>query len=237
MGSLMDLIMVAFVLTVIIVNTKRGCKTLLNLMVTVCAFAAAYFFGPDVGEYFTLDVITENIESVIHDVLVSVVGDTAESVTVSDLFSEIPESFESLLERTGANVDKLVESIGEMTIVSEETLGDIARRLAEPVGEWLAVALGCVTVFVAALIVLHIVKWLIQLIIKLPVLKQANYVLGFLVGIISAFIWSWVICTAVSLIIEYSLLGEYNATLARIAETSYFFGFFRDFALVDLLNF
>ena len=190
MGWLMDLIMAAFVLIVIIVNTKRGCKTLLNLMVTVCAFSAAYFFGPDVGEYFTLDIITENIENVIRDVLVSVVGDTTESITVSDLFGEIPETFADLLERTGADIEKLAKSFGEMTIVSEETLGDIARRLAEPVGEWLAVALGCVTVFVAALIVLHIVKWIIQLIIKLPVLKQANYILGFFVGIISAFIWS-----------------------------------------------
>ena len=236
MGWLMDGIMAVFVLIVIIANTKKGCKTILSLLVTVCAFAAAYFFGPDVGELFVTDIIVEKTEGIIYEFLRSVVGETAGTITVADLFGDIPESFTELLGRVGADVDAIVESFGEMTVVSDGILDNMAERLAVPVGRWIAVALGCVLVFVAALIVLNIVKWIIELLVKLPVLKQASTFLGFIVGVVSAFAWSWAICLAVNAFIEYSLLGEYNATLAAIAENSYFFRFFRDLSLIDLLD-
>lgn len=236
MGWLMDGLLVAFVLLVIFVNTKKGCKTVLNLLVTVCAFAAAYFFGPDVGEFFVTDIVAEKTQGVIYEFLRSVIGETAETITVADLFARIPESFTELLERVGADMDTIVRSFGEMTVISDGTLNLMAERLTEPVSRWIAVALGCVVVFVAALILLLIAKWLIGLLIKLPVLKQANTFVGFLMGVVSAFAWTWVICLGVNAFIEYSLLGEYNATLAAIAENSYFFRFFRDFSLIDLIG-
>ncbi|MBE6625683.1 MAG: hypothetical protein E7628_00670 [Ruminococcaceae bacterium] len=236
MGWLMDLIMVFFVLLVIIANTKKGCKTILGILVTAGAFAAAYFFGPDVGEYFMTDMVTEKAHDVIYDFLSSVVGETSETITVADLFSNLPESFADVLERVGADAEALMESFGEMTVISDGMLHEMAENLAVPVSRFIASALGCVAVFIAALIALLIAKWLIQLIIKLPVLKQASSVLGFFMGIVSAFVWSWVICIAIGAFIDYSLLGEYNAVLSEIAESSYIFKFFRDFSLVELLS-
>ena len=236
MGWLMDVIMAIFVLLVIILNTKKGCKTILSLLVTAGAFAAACFFGPDVGEFFMTDIVKEKAAGVIHSLLVSVVGEAGETVTVADLCEQIPESFAALLERVGADAEMLAESFGEMTVISDNTLTLMADKLAVPVSRFIANALGCIAVFIAAWLVLLIVKWIIEQAIKLPGLKQASSILGFLLGVVKAFAWSWVICMAVGALIEYSLLGEYNAFLTEIAENSYTYNFFRDFSLVDLLS-
>ncbi len=236
MNWILDIILVAFILLVIFVNTKRGCKTILNLLTTVVTFASAYLFGPKVGRLFLGEPLQSHVTGVVKGLLKKLMGEGDGALSISDLFEKLPEGFVDLLDRTGANIDALKAVFGKMTVATEADLENFANEIALPVAETLASAIGCVLVFVAAYIAMIIVKIIVGGLVKLPVLKQANGILGFVLGVISAFAYTWIICLALSVVVEYGLIEQYNALLSSLAENSYIFRFFCNFSLMDFVN-
>ena len=236
MNWILDIILVAFIIFVILINTKRGCKTILNLISTIVTFASAYFLGPKVGQIFLNNTLLKHVTDIIKGLLKKLMGEGDAALNISDLFEKLPQGFLDLLDRTGANVDALRKVFGSITVATEEQLEAFATEIATPVASTLAAALGCVIVFILAYIAMIIVKIVVGGLVKLPVLKEANKILGFIVGVISAFAFTWIICLALSIIVEYGLIEEYNAMLSSLAEKSFLFRFFCNLSLMDFVN-
>lgn len=236
MNLLLDAILAAIILLIIIVNTFKGFKTVLNLLVTIVSFGAAIILGPVVGQLFATDVIYDKVAEFVRNIVDSVVGESVGSLTVGDLVAQLPESLISLLEKAGTSIDAILGSVEKSEIISEEAIAGFVDKITAPIADGLAIAAGCVIVFVAALLLMLLFKALVMMLLKDPAFKGVGRFFGFIVGLFSAFVWVWIICLAIGLLAQYSLLGEYNSILVELTETSYIYNFFDNMSLQRLIE-
>lgn len=236
MNLLLDAILAAIILLIIIVNTFKGFKTVLNLLVTIVSFGAAIILGPAVGQLFTTVVIYEKVSEFVGNIVDSIVGESVGSLTVGDLVDKLPESLTSLLERAGTSIEAILGSIEKSEIISDEAIAEFVDKISTPIANGLAIAAGCVIVFVAALLLMLLFKALVMLLLKDPAFKGVGRFFGFLVGLFSAVVWTWIICLAVSLVAQYSILGEYNSVLIELTESSQIYNFFHNLSLQSLIE-
>jgi len=121
--------------------------------------------------------------------------------------------------------------------VSEGFLADILSKVGEitvKIQNSIAAAVGCVIVFLVVSVIMLIVRLLFGAIVDKPILKQADKLLGIVFGVVTAFIYAWVACVIISIIIEYNLIGDSKlASLESIATDSILFRFFCGISLFD----
>ena len=104
----------------------------------------------------------------------------------------------------GADYDaiqtKFADSVAQQT---DKALDGIATHIAEPVSYALSYALCFIIIFVLVLVALWLIKHLLKLTEKLPVIKQANKVLGLVVGGVLGIIIVWVLSIMIKLGLPY----------------------------------
>ena len=91
-----------------------------------------------------------------------------------------------LLQRFGADVDQIAEDYGAITAGTEETVRELSERISHSITDVLSRVLAFLGLFLASILVLSLISWLLGLVARLPVLKQLNGFLGFLCGVILA---------------------------------------------------
>ncbi len=236
MAFLMDAVLILFMIGIIILYAKRGAvKSVYGLLTTVVACLAAFFLGPVIGSSL-IKPFLGGTEDAVFDALMPIVESVEGAFDIGALFDSIPKEFSDLIARCGADLDSLKESFGTITAGTEADVRELAQVIAGPVTEYVSKALGCVALYLIATIVMLILKGIILPVIKLPLIKQADGLLGAVIGVISAFAYAWIICIALSAFVEFGLLGEYNETLGALAEKSFLFRFFCGISPLDLIN-
>lgn len=236
MDYALDAALALFILLVIVVNTYKGFKTVLNLIVTVVSFGAAYMFGPTVGQLLATEAIYNKVADVVKKFIDNLIGESVEATTVGDLLANLPEQLRSLIEKAGIDLESVAGSYGDTAIIDENAVMEFVDKIAQPIANGLAIAFGCIIVFVAALILMLIIKGLLMLLFKDPAFKGVGRFFGFIVGLLSAFVWTWVICLVIGLFVQYSLLGEYNSALIELTESSYIFEFYSELTLAGIIE-
>ena len=109
------------------------------------------------------------------------------STLFASMVSDIP------LPEIDASGDVISQLTGLMEYLNNNDLGEVATAIRDNVmAEVLSIAVAIVGLFLVLLIVLKIVFKLIDVVAKLPVLKQANGILGGIIGACEGFVWCWV---------------------------------------------
>ncbi len=233
---LMDAILVVFIALMVFLGFKRGAvKSLYGLLAAVVSGLAAFFLGPLVGTGVIMPFMGIT-EDKVYDAIMPLVEKVEGAFNLGALFEKLPEEFTSLIDRCGGDINSLKDSFGSITEGTEDNVRELAQAIAGPVNEYVSKGIGCVAVFLVVLIVVLILKRIILPVMKLPLLKQADKLLGIAVGAVSGFAYAWIICIAVSVFVEFSLVGSYNETLAAISQSSFLFRFFCDLSPMDLVN-
>ncbi|MBQ8449166.1 MAG: CvpA family protein [Clostridia bacterium] len=89
--------------------------------------------------------------------------------------------------------DVFTQLAGLMEYLNKTDLGELAEAIKNNVmAEILSIAIAIVGLFVVLFIVLKIVFKLLNLVATFPVLKQANGLLGGVIGLCEGFVWCWV---------------------------------------------
>lgn len=114
-------------------------------------------------------------------------------------------------------------------IDSDGLLNDKTQRL-------LANILGYVAVFVISIIIMSIAGFLIKYWCNSKSLKAVNHALGALLGIVAGVIYVWIICIAISFLVEKQLAGDATETIRKIAEESFVFKFFCKISPLEYIN-
>lgn len=231
MNWLIDIVLAAIIVIIILVNTKKGCLSIFNLLTPIAAFGSAYFVGPILGKDYLHGTILQKVTEVIHKLLTETVQNTVE-VNPQNPLEALPDSILMLIEKAGINAEELA---GLFLNPESFDLAAMTEKLAAPVANGLSIALGCVIAFVGAWILMLIVKLILSLLVKLPVLKQTSSLIGFVFGCVNAFAVAWALCILVGMLLEYSLLGDYNAMLASAAQDTILFRFFCNLTISDFI--
>lgn len=89
--------------------------------------------------------------------------------------------------------DVFAKLTGLMEYLNKTDLGELAEAIKNNVmAEILSISIAIVGLFIVLLIAIKIVFKLLNLVSNLPVLKQANGLLGGVIGLCEGFVWCWV---------------------------------------------
>ncbi len=236
MAIVVDAILILLMLVTVIVFCKRGAvKSIYGLIATVIACLAAYFLGPVLGNS-AIKPMLGGAEDAVYEALMPLVESAEGAFDGGAFLDSLPEEVQSLMARCGTDAESLKEAFANLIDGSEAEIRSLSRTIAGPVTEYAAKALGCVAVFLLVTIGMALLKVILLPLVKLPILKQADGILGAVLGAVCAFAYAWVLCLAVSAVVEYGFLGEYNNTVSSLAEKSVLFRFFCDLSPMDLVN-
>ena len=194
MNFVFDGIILAVAIVAIVVSARRGfIKSIMGICTLIAALFVAFAFTPNVAQYIeTSPVITEVSEN-ISDTLKSLSRKDTDSYDLARLFTDMPDSFQQILNRYGASAADLKKAIAPEADAAEKDVVDLSERIAKPVVSAISGVLAFLGLFIVSVAVLKLLTWLLDLIFQLPVLKTANTLLGFVVGVFNALVWAWVL--------------------------------------------
>ena len=114
----------------------------------------------------------------------------------SSLFANMvtdTSGMENFFNEFNATDDVIAKLNLAMNYLNENDLNEAVEAIKNNImAEVLSIAVAIVGLFLVLLIVLKIVFKLIDVVAKLPVLKQANGILGGIIGACEGFVWCWV---------------------------------------------
>lgn len=194
MSLIFDGILLTVCILSIILGAKRGfIRSVMGVCTLIAALFVAYAFYEPVADIVERQPFIQGISSSITDTIKSLSRNETGTYDLDRLFSEMPDSFQQILERYEADADELTQHVPAEPGVEETEVDRLSDLIAEPVAKAISGVLSFLALFVGAVIALKIFTWLLDLIFQLPILKTANTMLGFLFGVAAALVWMWVL--------------------------------------------
>ncbi|MBQ7321201.1 MAG: CvpA family protein [Clostridia bacterium] len=195
MSWILDVLLIAIVLGTLVYYTHRGfVKAVLGFGRTLLSFLLAMLLGPKLGGVIATKLIGNKIADRVYNLLVSFFDKQTESFDLSELFDKMPEAFVSLVERFGGNMAELEAKYGDLTAATRENLTDLSQTIAAPITTVISNLFGYLIVFLVAFVLLILFTGVLSKIFELPVLKQINHLLGFVLGLLFAVLNAFIFC-------------------------------------------
>ena len=234
MNFLFDIIIIGIIVFSVYMGVSRGfIKSVMRLLSFFIASFLAYTFKGDLAQVYNENFFSASFTEKVSNTISPVVQKTGEAFDIKKLFADMPEVFKDLLNRFGANVGEL-ESKFSSSSASAETVENMSRTIAEPISRMLSNALAFVTIFVGALIILAILTFILDQIFKLPVLKKANKILGFVFGLIIALVYAFIFSKVAVMIINVGIAIRPDIFNSNIIENSFLLKFFSGFSFFGI---
>ncbi len=203
MYIIVDIVLAAVFAVCLIVGWKRGfIDSALRLLSWVIAFFVAFFVTPRVAPYVNEHVFYGKISSYTEHMLEGMEnGGGAEK-----LFGEGDENsaFREFIEKFGADYDQIKQTAVEKSSEGAHTLVEgITEKIAAPVSYAISYALCFILIFIVSMLLLWLIRHLLDLAAKLPVIKTANKILGLILGGLMGILFVWVLSALLKLGLPY----------------------------------
>ena len=216
MKYLLDAVVILIFLLCVFIGHRRGfIKTVTGIVAFLAALAvSALLCGPVAGLVYDKAVEPTIIETVDTQLEQSE-GTAIEKL--SNAYELLPDVVKNLLAQTGIeDVDDLAQNMpmGINTPISESV-----NAVVEPVLLPLLKALCSLLLFLIAYIIASIVLRVLNIVAKLPLLKQVNKALGLVGGIVSGALWALFAVTVIQ-VLAATGAADGAITLQTIGETT-----------------
>ncbi|MDY5940039.1 MAG: CvpA family protein [Eubacteriales bacterium] len=187
-GLLIDIIFALTAIIIIVVSTRRGfIRNIMRIVSFVLSIIIAATFCKTVAGIISSRWLDAKVSGIVGEQIASLSQkEGGESYDLERLFDTEQSDFMKLLQRFGADVDQIAEDYGAITAGTEETVRELSERISHSITDVLSRVLAFLGLFLASILVLSLISWLLGLVARLPVLKQLNGFLGFLCGVILA---------------------------------------------------
>ena len=188
MSLAIDAVILFAAVLIIWLGVRRGfVRSVMGLITGIASTIAAYAYTPVLAAYIRKNYLIENITSGIAETLRSIALDTETDLYNLDrLASDLPEPFTAILERYGIETDAFIEQIRGLSACDSSIVEAFAAQIAAPTTTVLASVAAFVVIFFVMMVVLSLLTGLLDLIFTLPVLRSANALLGFFLGVAEA---------------------------------------------------
>ena len=185
-GIIIDLAALIFVVLSIVFGVRRGAfKMLMSLVCVVTALLLSYAFSPTLSAklyngFFrekTADAITDTVASLCES------GTDNEDNALYDVsLLKDDGQFISILEKFGADTDKVFGLIDEITETGRGAVVKISYSLSSGVAEKISDVTAFSLIFVVSVIILRIITAVVGIVFRLPILKTLNKSVGGVLG-------------------------------------------------------
>lgn len=236
MNIIIDLIIAAIIAFNVILGWKQGfVKTALKSLVLVVALIAAFSFVNPVRNYVLETENGKNWQDKIHSSVITVLDNI--SANEQEEVAEEEEStgkLTSLLSSLGVDIRDIQNDIEEWKETKSDGIKESIASKVSPVLLKAAVTFGSfIVIFLAVYILATVAVFLLDKFTKLPVLKQANTLLGIVAGIVLAIAEACVFVSLVQLLLPVNALGGIFADFSP--ESTYLFKIFGSFNIFRML--
>ncbi len=225
---------IIFLLTVISCRRKGFFRSFFGLIKVILALVVAYTFMPTVAYFYRTSFVERLVSRNVAERINVLAQKTADGLNLNKLFADMPSEFSDILSRYGADGKKLAERFGAIEDAALDSVNDLASSITSKVVHGISDTLAFATLFIASLIILTVVIWLMGMILKLPVLSGIDKGLGFIFGLISGILLVWIYSNLITYAVETieilkpGILGQNvidNTFIVKYISENYMFGF------------
>lgn len=210
-GWIVDLSFLAIAIATVIIFTKRGfVKSVFRYGRGIVSFVLAFTFGSSLGDWLNEKFIFHGIYSWTFSKIQTVLSVAAGKIDVDTLFDNLP-----FLVKQFVSEDALKAQFGHVLENAEESAEAFSRAVSAPLAGLLANLVAYLLIMAAASVALLLIGILFDLLTKLPVIRQINTFLGFVVGAFSAFLLLALLTYLISLAVGVVLSVEAYADLQK----------------------
>ena len=196
MSLIIDLIIILAAVAAIYLGISRGfIRSVMHFASLILALVAVFLFTSPVAAWLNNSFIESGVSDIIEDSLSGIVSAGENSLDISKIFSDRPEPLNEIAAKFGCDLDELEAYYNNFLSsgTESEALGDLSGKIAAPTSQAISNVLAAIIVFIAAMLILRLITFILDMVFRLPVLDKLNKFLGLLFGIGSAVITSWVI--------------------------------------------
>lgn len=200
MSYIIDIIAIAILAIVLIVGYKQGfIQSLLRLVGCIAAFVLAFSFSAPAAEFIYDSWVAPGLETK----LLENVGETTKT-TVSEQLSALLEGLPAPIATVLENNDKLQDSLGQLgdnaASTGEALVGAVMQNVIEPITVALLRFVVFILLFLVLLFVAKLLVKLVKPITKLPLVRQADGLLGAAFGAVKGVIFVLAFVTIIQII-------------------------------------
>lgn len=209
---------------------------LMSLISKIVALICAYTFTPFLSELIKAKYIMKPISGSIADTIKSLAPVSNGQYDLVSLFSDMPQTLASILERYNINTSVVIDTVNKIGAGGDNAVSAVSDLIAQPIVDMISVCIAFIVIFLAVCILLAIVTLIIGSVFELPVLKQANTLLGFLLGLCTALLILFIYSSAVSSIVTAlgSVAPQYFGN--DVVEQTLLVRLFSNYDLLSLVN-
>lgn len=247
MGAMIDIFIVLTIVTTIVVAARQGfIKTILGTFAFALALAAAMLLCSPLSGAMQKGAIGEKMEGVVHSAIDNIVTEEnyLELFGADDKNSEIPEVSEDesllrdLFDIFGAEekYDKIEEDYKDWVAGGLDNARTNLKQSVTHTGVKVCCnVISFLVIFIIARILLKIAEVVLDKAVELPVLKQANAVLGVVAGVLLAVFRVFLVCV----IIKFITIVVNGAGLTFVGgmhpTDSFLYSFFSNINIIDII--
>ena len=214
MNFLVDLVLLLLICGFTITGFRKGfVKTLITSFKNLAAFAVAWMFSSQLGEWLKDRFFMEKAKDTIGKRIAEFLGtNDSTSVDLQSLLEAEHSGFVKFLEKMDIDIASLNEVFSSGNSNINEAIGEY---IAEPCVNALSSVLAFVLLFVGTLLVIFIAGIILGALVKLPILKGTNKLIGGILGLILGVFWAFIITALVRMVIPYF---SDNALISSLGE-------------------
>lgn len=196
MSFIFDLILIVVAAAAVYRGISKGfIKSAMHFASLILAIVCVFIFTAPVAAWLEDGFIKNGVSQITKESLDSIVNAGTEQFDIDEVLADRPESLSEFADRFDFDIGDIEEYYNEFlaNLTRSDALEALSEKIAAPTASALSTVAAAVIIFVAVLIVCAIVTYVLDLLCRLPVLKQLNKLLGALFGVASAFVSAWAI--------------------------------------------
>lgn len=224
MSIILDVIVVAIVLLYALRGWRKGFfRSLMGLIGAIVALLAAL----TVSRFLSQWIFDLFIRAPLSETVSQAMAENG-AATASGIMNSLPTYLQGMVGWTENSAQELQGVISN----GAGQAADILVNLISPLVINLIMIVMTIILFIIFLIIVRLILRLLNKVTRIPVIKQLNGILGFLLGIGKGILIVWILCALASIIVP--LFGSSTTWLREAMDHSYVFNALANFNIVSL---
>lgn len=216
MEYIVDILLVLIFGTVIITSMKKGFfKSLFDLCGTILSVILARFLSEGFASQGYNVFVKKAAEAYLGSAL-GEVGTKDYAAQAEEIINSIPEALNGLMGLMGIDKQAIIEKVSDVNLGGDNLLESLMTNVVEPVGTAVVQFILFVLLAIAfGFVIKIVVKFLNNIIKKLPAIKQFNSVLGAVLGAVEGFVIVVIVSTLIGIVASFIGNEAFNEAVSN----------------------
>lgn len=226
-------IIIIFILCISFGVNKGLIRSVISLFGKIFSLIIAFIFSENLGLY----IDQTYVHAPLRQWLINELSPTADNVKatltnldIEALFRDKPEFFTNISKFLGFDVDTLFaqyNSICEQSV--DQAKAAVTDAMISPLSAIVSRVIAFALIFILCCIAVAILWWLSDFIINLPIIRHLDKLGGAAVGIVNAFLLSFIAVSVISLGSHYFMKDRTLESQQRIEENTVIYKYFNEY--------